>query len=593
MKTHLRRWLESDSLPYGLALAALLLTLPALGAGLQFDDYYHRQVLLGAASPAAPMRLLFAFLDGDPAQAQRLMDSGVFPWWTLPAAREAFWRPLSALTHWLDYRLWPNHPALMHAHSLLWFGALVAAAAALYRRLAPSLLAAGLAALLYALDDAHGFAAGWLANRNGLLAALFGVLCLQAYLRWRRDAWRPGAVLAPLWLALGLLSAEAALGALAYVAAYALCLDRAPWRGRLRALLPLALVAVGWAGLYRALGYGAWGTAYVDPLREPLAFARVLLERAPVLLLAQFAGPPAEVYPFLAPALRLAVWAAALLVSAGLAWLFAPLVRHSPTARFWATGLLLALLPVSAALPANRLLFFTGLGAFGLLAEWLSPSLAPRPVTESPVARKKSVVRRLSSFILGLSSFVLLLIHVVIAPLLLPVAAFSPALLGHLEPAALGVDADPAHTVVLLNAPSFFSASFLGLIRSAHGLPLPARVRYLGAGPAALSLSRPDARTLLVTPAGGYLTGFDPVFRGAQHPLRLGDTIALAGLTVAVRALTADGRPATAAFRFDVPLEDASLRWYAWRGGVFVPAAPPAVGQTLSLPPLNLLSAAP
>jgi len=49
-----------------------------------------------------------------------------------------------------------TYPAVMHAHSLMWFGLLVVAVTLLYRRLMGLTLAAGLAALLYAVDDAHG-----------------------------------------------------------------------------------------------------------------------------------------------------------------------------------------------------------------------------------------------------------------------------------------------------------------------------------------------------------------------------------------------------------------------------------------------------
>ncbi|HOE98007.1 MAG TPA: hypothetical protein PK847_15655, partial [Candidatus Sumerlaeota bacterium] len=45
--------------------------------------------------------------------------------------------PLAAATHALDLALWPTSPALMHAHTLLWFAALLAALAALFRRLLP------------------------------------------------------------------------------------------------------------------------------------------------------------------------------------------------------------------------------------------------------------------------------------------------------------------------------------------------------------------------------------------------------------------------------------------------------------------------
>jgi hypothetical protein len=55
-------------------------------------------------------------------------------------------------------------------------------------------------------------------------------------------------------------------------------------------------------------------------------------------------------------------------------------------------------------------------------------------------------------------------------------------------------------------------------------------------------------------------------------------------MTATVTALTPDGRPAEAAFRFNVPLEDRALRWLVWRDGEFQPFALPAIGETIELP---------
>jgi len=56
-----------------------------------------------------------------------------------------------------------------------------------YRQLMLSAWLAGLAALLYTIDDAHSMVAGWVANRNASLMLLFGVLALMAHVRWRRE----------------------------------------------------------------------------------------------------------------------------------------------------------------------------------------------------------------------------------------------------------------------------------------------------------------------------------------------------------------------------------------------------------------------
>lgn len=59
-------------------------------------------------------------------------------------------------------------------------------------------------------------------------------------------------------------------------------------------------------------------------------------------------------------------------------------------------------------------------------------------------------------------------------------------------------------------------------------------------------------------------------------------------MTVEITALTSDGRPAEATFRFAKRLEDPGLRWLEWRGGVYASFALPAVGETVTLPPARV-----
>ena len=578
----IHRALANRRLPWALGLAAAVLTLPALATGFQFDDYLLRAALRGADGPAALPEALntpFVFMDGNAAHSTVKMLSGVFPWWALPTAQVAFWRPVAALTHWVDFALWPNSPALMHLHSLLWLGLLAAAAAGLYRRIGVGAGAAtaGLAGVLYAVDQAHGFAASWLSNRNILIAALFGVLALGAHVRWRRDGWRPGALLSALLLLAALLSAEAAVAMLAYWLAYAVFVERGAWRQRAAGLAPAGAITLVWWLVYRAAGYGLWGTSYLDPFREPLAYARAVLARGPLLLLGQWLLLPTEATNFFDVSAMRLIWLAAVLFIGLLAWVMWPVLRRSALARFWGAGMLLALVPACAALPANRLLFFVGLGAIGLLAEFIS---------SGPAAGLSRWAAWGNSGLTGL----LLALHLIVAPLLLPVMAFSPSLLGGgahgLEEAIASLPADPRlaqQTAVVVYAPNFADTGYIRLLRLGLGLPAPARVRGLASGLGPVRVTRRDANSLVVTPGGGYLSGYDSVFRGADHALALGEVVGLGDMSATVLTLTADRRPASVAFRFNVPLEDASLRWFRWSGGLYVPFTPPAVGETVDL----------
>ena len=210
--------------PVVVAIVAVLLSLPALWQGLKLDDYYQRAAILGLSTGEVSLRgdpaHLYAFMDGNPDHTLALIDTGNLPWWTDPEVKGKFFRPVSALSHLIDYSLWPDHPLMMHAHSLVWLFAVVLAAGVLYRRLFGALGTAGLALLLFAFDDAHATLVGWIAQRNTLVTMLFGILALLAHHRWRAESWRPGRIVAPGLFATALLAGEAGIATFAYLAAH-------------------------------------------------------------------------------------------------------------------------------------------------------------------------------------------------------------------------------------------------------------------------------------------------------------------------------------------------------------------------------------
>jgi len=109
----LTAWLASPRAPRVIVLLATLLVLPSLRYGLAADDHFQKIGLTHDSEwqlLSEPWYRLFTFYDGDPARTFRIMDLGVSPWWTDPTVTLSFFRPVSAATHLLDYRLWPSHP---------------------------------------------------------------------------------------------------------------------------------------------------------------------------------------------------------------------------------------------------------------------------------------------------------------------------------------------------------------------------------------------------------------------------------------------------------------------------------------------------
>src|SRR6185295_1032964 len=134
--------------------------------------------------------------------------------------------------------------------------------------------------------------ASWLADRNTVMTALFVLLTLLLFDRGRRDGDKLALRTAPLVLLCAHASSEGAIAAWGYLGAYALCIDGAPVRDRLRALAPLLAVTVLWMALSAALGFGVRGSGiYVDPRSHPIDFVVVTLERLPETLRAQFTIP--------------------------------------------------------------------------------------------------------------------------------------------------------------------------------------------------------------------------------------------------------------------------------------------------------------
>jgi ABC-type uncharacterized transport system permease subunit len=557
----------------------------ALCLGLTADDHFHavalRADLTSPGMERAPWDL-FAFAK-DPSSNRALMEEGVFPWWTDPALVIAFLRPLSSLTLWLDYALWPHSPLLMHVHSLAWFALLLAVVWRVYRSLLPSRASAALALLLYALDDARSYPVAWIANRNALVALAPGFLAVYAHHRWRDEDKTGWGVIALIALAVGLSGGEPALPVCGYLASYALFLDRTSSRARLLSLLPYMALVIGWRVLYDRLGYGALLSGiYLDPGREPLTFAAALAVRLPMLMLSQFALPMSdlwEAYPLLASWLQPAMFAFALLVLSALAWLFWPLLRADARARFWALGCVLSAVPVCGTHPEDRVLTAASLGGAALVATFLSAS------AQADFARPARFV--------ATSGLGLIAIHLVIAPLLLPprilaIDAMERLLLASDASIPRGASA-ARKTVVLLNPPLDLFAVYLPPFRLARGIGMPRSLRWLATGESALEIQRMDAQTLKITPDDGFLsTSSQRMFRRSERSFRRGERVVLSDVAFEVTELTRDGRPRTMVARFTAPLSDENFAFLRWDQRAYRPFVLPALGQTVHVPAVDL-----
>ena len=576
------RFLARPRLPLWLAGIAMLLSASCLFVGFYLDDHVGRYIysdLPGADHLFDLYAGGYGLTNGKPADTHWQIEQGWAPWWTLDTLLIRLYRPIGIISHWLDFKLWPNSPWAMHLHSLLWLALLVLVATRMYRAALGPLLGS-LAALLFAVDHTHGFVAGYICNRHSLITGVLGVLCLDQHLRAHASRSRAQQLGAYALYAIALTSGESALAIVGYLLAHALCVERDKLLIRGLRALPYLLITLVWRALYTRAGYGAYGSGmYIDPGRDPVAYVLALLERAPILVLGQFLAPPAELY-----SVWPASWARGMLVFACVfSVLFAvalwPLLRRSRTAWFWLLGALISIVPAASTYPHNRQLLFASFGAMGLLAQ-----LWDLHVLQLPNAR--AALMRVSHAVGGGVFFV----HMLISPLVLPVSTNGIVATKPLLRAPQSIQDDVAgRDAVFVTAPDYFAVKLVQLFRRLEGKPLPRRIRALSFGPEHVTLQRTAADTLELEYEEGILsTPFMELYRDRRIPMQRGERVELAGLSIEVLELTQDQRARKVRFQFDMPLESRQLDFYYWSHGQFERLIVPALGQARALPPATL-----
>ncbi|REH40317.1 hypothetical protein DFR26_0517 [Paraperlucidibaca baekdonensis] len=553
-------------------VVALILCLPMLGSGLFLDDYVQR-----IAMYSAPDSNLFDFFSRGSPLTEARMTSGILPWWHWDDAKVQFFRPIGELLIRLDYALWPDNFALMHLHSIAWYGALIGVVAMLYRQLLPLRWVAVLATLLFAVDYGHAAGVAWLCNRNVLVAMILSLLCLHCHRRGTR--WM--LVIAAGLFAVSLAASEAALAISGYLLAHELLLTQHSPAKRILRLLPYALIGLGWISFWFSQGYGVSGPGfYIDIAHQPLLFMEKLLYRAPAYLISQLALPPVEVFgalelPTLPDALR---WLAMGLIAGLLAllvWLLRPLLKQSPMARFFALGMVIAALPIAASSPVSRSLWYVSFGALGLVAMYIAQAYGS--------SRDSAPLKRTQVF-----AKCLLVIHLLLSPLLfLLMPQFAQALDAAMdsETVALPAHGEASH-VLVLSSPSYIGSVTFPLLKNqalslgaqpSRQRPTLVRVRGLVDATQPFTLERLAADRLRVHSAHGFAgVASQPYAFAAGHRVSLDD------VQISIERVNAHGQPVQIAYDFHAG-SLATYRVLRWQDDALVPATLPAIGRSVTI----------
>ena len=559
--------------PRAVLLAALLVALPTLFAGFFFDDYLHLLTLRGDGFGATSWDL-FQFATGDVEAMAEHITSGPFPWYTWPALKLHFFRPLSSASMALDFHLFGHNTVLYHLHSVAWYMLLAWGVFLIYRRVF-TLPVAGLCILLYILDDGHLVPVLWWSNRNAIVSAAPAVLGLVAHLRWREEGWRPGLPLSLAGYATGLLGGETALGILGFVAAYEI-LGEAPWRERARSIAPAALLGVIYIVGYKVGGYGAEGSGvYFDPVSE----WRLFLAQAPTRMLelagAQFFSLPVELSVFLPGAgLLMPLLALALLtlstVALGSVWRTQD--RETRHHLAWLLlGSFFAALPALATFPSGRLLTLASLGPCALVGVMVYSCLGRAWKTVPGLART--------------AAGCLVVIHVLLAPLSwVGASVIIPTFTRLSEDAFHAIELDPASVtgqrVFCLFAADPYTGFYPVVMRRYLNYPRPLGWQTLSMAPADHRITRTGENSFELFLLDGEMlaTPFERLMRSHAHPFRPGEVLACAGFRIRILEI-GDWGPRRLVFEFDKALEDEEYAFLAWQEGQLKKFHWPAIGE--------------
>lgn len=563
-----QRWSQSRASVYGTALLALLLSAPALGQPLQMDDWILKSLVMEGAG-------IFEVFHLHPATTDRLRE--LLPWWVSPQLEIRFLRPLTTLTHTLEFSLWPDAVWAMRLVNGLIYASLVAVAAATYRMLFSTTTLAAAAALMFAIDEAHAMAVGWISSRNTLLAALLGLLALFCHIRGRHQQRRGWLWMSPVWLALALASGEIAVSAAAYFVAYAWVMEEGRWAKRLQTIAPQAGVVLAWLSIYITMGFGARHAGWYRDIRAaPLAAIANGLLDLPLWLFGQFGLSgvlAAATMPPLVPRLL------ALVLVLPLLWLLWPSLKTSRLARFFALGFALSLPPLMLTHPQTRVLIASGFGAFGWVACFFGDAL------QSATAR----ARWGSRLFRGL--------HVYLAALL-----FVPSLntLARSETRMRSsADAMTEHRdkeLIVLRHPydmaEFYASWYLRA--QPDRAPRSTSMHQLYAGFSALDVTRVDRTTLeIFAPEGWGNVAFSRLMTSKEAFPSPGESRSFEGMHATVLESNEEGPPTRVRFRFPTDLDAARYQWLTWKNARPARWTPPSVGSTVSLPTLRMFQSEP
>ena len=326
--------------------------------------------------------------------------------------------------------------------------------------------------------------------------------------------------------------------------------------------------------VYRLVGGGARASGgYHDPLSDPLGFAGVAAMRVPILLGDALFGIPAELGDVVSSTRLAPVGCVAVAVLALVYVLCHPRIsdRERAALRWLVPGAAASTVLGAAGFPGGRVLVLPDVGFAAQLGVLLARGFEP------------GARRCVRIALVG----VLAAVHLVLAPLS---SWHAIAKLAYRARASEAV-ADQLAEIAPADGRIFLVSSDPDVFMYPRGILADTRpgvmrcASTLSAAHAAHRITRLDDRTLALEPIERLLLdgSFDTLFRAADRPFAVGDTVRQCGATVRVTDVRA-GHPARIEVTFDRTLDSPDLLVLFWRDGHLAPLDALPVGASTEVP---------
>jgi tetratricopeptide (TPR) repeat protein len=294
--------------------------------------------------------------------------------WALSGITLGNWHPVTWLSHMLDVELFGMVAGRHHATSVGLHLLSSLAVFALFRSMTGATLRSAAVAALFALHPLHVESVAWIAERKDVLATLFGVLSLLAWLTYLRRGARlyHGLALAALAASLG---SKGMLVTLPFVMVLLDVWPLARAAPEVRALLRSAREKLPFFALSLGSAVITWAAQASSRFEEiPLGFriGNAALAYLSYLEHAFWPTGLAAIYPYRStlPPLRLALAAVVCLGITGLAIALRRRALLLFTGWFWFSGALLpvlGLVQVGYQASADRYVYFPSLGLYAVV----------------------------------------------------------------------------------------------------------------------------------------------------------------------------------------------------------------------------------